>query len=91
MKRVLGYLLVFVAIAGVGIYTFREPLKDVMFERITANMFVARDDDAYDPGVAIGQPLPALRALYLGHEITQLGEVAGAKGTVLFVNRSVDW
>lgn len=91
MKRVLGYALAFFAIAGLGIYAFREPLKNAMVERMTANMFVARDDDAYDPGVAVGQPLPALHARYRGREITQLGEFSGRKGMVLFVNRSVDW
>jgi hypothetical protein len=91
MKRFLSYLLAFVVVAGAGIYLFREPLKDALYARITADMFVPRDDDAYDPGAAIGTALPALRARYQGREITQLAEFGGANGMVLFVNRSVDW
>ncbi len=91
MKRFLGYALVFVVALSIGGYVFREPLKQAVFDRITQDMFVARDSDAYDPGVAIGQTLPALHARYQGREITQLNEFAGPKGTVLFVNRSVDW
>lgn len=91
MKRVLGYALAFSIVAGLGIYAFREPLKNAAVERITASMFVARDDDAYDPGIATGLPLPALRARYQGREVTRLGEFSGSKGMVLFVNRSVDW
>jgi len=90
MKKLQIALLVVVATAA-GIYTFREPLMNVVVERLTADMFVAQDTDAYDPGVAVGDPLPALRARFDGREVTQLGEMMGAKGTVLFVNRSVDW
>jgi hypothetical protein len=82
--------------AGVGLiasgaYAFREPLLGAMFERVTADMFVAKDDDPYDPGLAIGAQLPALRARYAGHEITDVAAFMGANGLALFVNRSVDW
>lgn len=90
MKKLQIALLVIV-VAATGIYVFREPLMNVVVERVTANMFVARDTDAYDPGVAVGAQLPALRARFDGREVTQIGDMMGAKGAVLFVNRSVDW
>ena len=91
MKKVFVVLAAVVVVAGISVYAFREPLKSAMFDRITADMFVARDTDAYDPGIAVGTALPALRARYQGKEVTQLGDFMGAKGLVLFVNRSVDW
>ena len=60
-------------------------------DRMTANMFVARDTDSYDPGVAVGQAFPAIRARYHDRELTDIGEFMGRRGMVIFVNRSVDW
>ena len=80
-----------VAVVAGGIYAAREPLQNLVVERVTADMFVAQDTDAYDPGVAVGQPMPALRALFDGREVVDLAQFAGSKGLVIFVNRSVDW
>ncbi len=80
-----------VAAAAVAIYAFREPLTAAAVDRMTANMYVPADTDAYDPGVAVGQPMPAIHALLAGREVTDVGEFMGAKGLVIFVNRSVDW
>ena len=91
MKRSLIGIVGVIAVLIVGIYVFREPLKDAMFERMTTDMFVANDDDPYDPGLAVGSHIPALRAQYQGREVTDIGEVMGARGLVLYVNRSVDW
>jgi hypothetical protein len=91
MKRILGISVAVLVVAGIGIYAFREPLKSAAMDRVTSNMFVATDDDTYDPGVSVGQPLPAVRATYRDSEVTQLGQFAGANGMVVYVNRSVDW
>ena len=56
-----------------------------------ADMFVARDTDSYDPGVAVGEVFPAIRARYQDREITDVGEVKGPRGLVIYVNRSADW
>jgi uncharacterized protein YxeA len=61
MKKVLAIALGVVVVAAGGVYVFRAPLMDAMFERMTANMFVAGDTDAFDPGVAVGEPLPTWR------------------------------
>jgi hypothetical protein len=91
MRRFLIGAGVFLVLAGAGAYLFREPLKEAVFARLTADMFVAADDDAFDPGVAVGVGLPPLRAVVDGREIASIAEFAGARGTVLIANRSVDW
>ena len=58
---------------------------------MTANMFVAKDTDSYDPGVAVGQAFPAIRARYEDRDVTGIGEFMGPRGMVIYVNRSVDW
>ncbi len=80
-----------VAVAAAGIYGFREPLLAAVIDRVTANMYVPADNDPYDPGVATAQPMPTIHALYDGREVTDVDEFMGAKGLVIFVNRSVDW
>jgi hypothetical protein len=79
------------AIVAIGGYAFREPLFDALAERMTANMFVASDTDSFDPGLAVGERLPALHAIHRGREIDDIGPMMGAKGLALFLNRSVDW
>ena len=78
-------------VAGVGVYVFRAPLLEAVADRMTADMFVARDTDSYDPGVAAGQSFPAIRARYQDREVADIGEFMGPRGMVIFVNRSVDW
>jgi hypothetical protein len=91
MKKFFIGLVCAVLVIGAGMYLFRAPLKEAAMERITADMFVAADTDAYDPGVAIGTTLPALRALFGGREVSGVEEFMGRRGLVLVVNRSVDW
>jgi hypothetical protein len=83
----IGILLVLV----LGVYVFREPLMAAVAERMTADMFVQADMDAYDPGVATGASFPAIRALYDGKEVTDVAQFIGPNGLVLVANRSVDW
>jgi hypothetical protein len=83
----IGILLVLV----LGVYVFREPLMAAVAERMTADMFVQADTDAYDPGVATGASFPAIRALYDGKEVTDIAQFMGPNGLVLVANRSVDW
>lgn len=91
MKKFLMGLLAVVLVGGVGIYLFRAPLMDMLFERITADMFVESDIDPYDPGVALGERLPSLLALHQGAEVTDLASFMGENGLVLYAIRSVDW
>ena len=84
--------LVVVAAAGYG---FRQPLQEALVDRVTANMFVEQDADAFDPGIAVGQLFPTLNARLTnganGRQVTDIGEFMGSRGVLVFVNRSVDW
>mgnify|MGYP001819974564 FL=1 len=91
MKKLALVVLVLLVVGSLVLYLFREPLKEFAYARVTDGMFVAADDDAFDPGPAIGSRFPGLRALYQGREITLLDEFAGARGTVLVASRSFDW
>ncbi|MEE4143549.1 MAG: redoxin domain-containing protein [Halieaceae bacterium] len=91
MKKVLLIALSGLSLAAALAYLWREPLKEAAYARLTANMFVARDTDDFDPGPALGSRFPGLRARYQGREITLLNEFAGVNGTVLVASRSLDW
>lgn len=91
MKKILIGLLVIVLLAGAGIFLFQEPLKEMAFEQITSDMFVAVDNDAFDPGIAVGAQMPAIRATRDGAVVTDVSQFAGPNGLVLIANRSVDW
>ncbi len=65
--------------------------KDQLFNAMTADMFIAADTDSFDPGVAIGDSFPAVRAIHQGREITDAGEFIHDKGMVFIANRSADW
>ena len=83
------------AVALVAGYVFRAPLQEAMAAGITADMFVERDTDKFDPGVAVGQVFPALNARLTdraqSRQVTGISEFMGTRGVVVFVNRSVDW
>jgi hypothetical protein len=89
-KVILSIALVVGVLAVVG-FAFREPLTDALVERITTDMFVAADTDAFDPGIAVGSPLPPIRALADGREVNGVDAYMGERGAILVANRSVDW
>jgi peroxiredoxin len=73
------------------LYLFRDPVKQFAYDAITADMFVAADDDAFDPGPAIGSDFPGVNATWRGREVRLLNDFAGVHGTVFVATRSVDW
>lgn len=91
MKKVLIGTLVVVVTLGVVGYLFREPLKQTIFDQLTADMFVDADTDTFDPGPPLGAPLPEIAARYEGRTVRDLAEFVGENGVVLFAVRSVDW
>ncbi len=91
MKRVLIGIAVFLVVAGSGMFAFRGQLVEAATNQITKKMFIERDTDSYDPGIAVGQVFPAIRAHYQDREVASIGEFMGARGMVIYVNRSVDW
>jgi peroxiredoxin len=86
--RVFLPLLILLLLLG---YLFREPLKELAFARFTQDMFVAADNDNFDPGPAVGSLFPGLQATYDERTVTRIDEFAGPKGTVFIASRSVDW
>ena len=54
-------------------------------------MFIAADTDGFDPGLAIGEQFPTIRALYEGEEITSIDSFMGERGAIFIANRSADW
>ncbi|MFK7913849.1 MAG: hypothetical protein AB8B93_08030 [Pseudomonadales bacterium] len=91
MKKFLLGLLLVLLLAGVGAFVFREPLKEMVYERVTSDMFVAVDNDSFDPGLSVGAQFPAIRALHEGAELTDIAQFSGPNGLVFIANRSVDW
>ena len=91
MKRKLLLGLAAFGVLAAGVWAFRGPLLAFAIDRLTADMFVERDADAFDPGVAIGQPFPPIRARIGERELSRLDEFSGEQGLAVFVNRSVDW
>lgn len=91
MKVVLKIVVALLVLAlGFG-YLFREPLKEMAVAILTQDMFVASDDDHFDPGPALGSHFPGLQASYKGRPVTLLEEFAGPRGTAFIASRSIDW
>lgn len=91
MKKALTISLAVVAVLAVGVYVFRGVIFDAISPLITADMFVASDDDTFDPGIPVGSTFPAIAAAYQGRTITNIGEFVGHRGLVVIANRSADW
>jgi peroxiredoxin len=91
MKTFIKIVIPVLLILAAGAYLFREPLKELAFATLTNDMFVASDDDDFDPGPAVGSKFPGLRATYNGRAVTLIDEFAGPNGTAFIATRSVDW
>jgi peroxiredoxin len=91
MNKTLKILAALLLLALALAYVFREPLKALAVAVLTQDMFVASDNDDFDPGPAVGSNFPGLQASYQGHTITLINEFAGRNGTVFIASRSYDW
>lgn len=91
MKNALKVILTLLVIALVFGYLFREPLKEMAFATLTQDMFVAADNDDFDPGPAMNSRFPGIQATYKGSTVALINEFAGPAGTVFIASRSVDW
>ena len=91
MRKLLAGAALFLLL-GLGlVLVFREPLQQMVDDRLTRDMFVPAV--AADPslGPAPGASLPLLQASLNGQPVTHLNDHARANGTVLIVLRSIDW
>jgi peroxiredoxin len=77
--------------AAVAVYLFRADMKEAAYDKITENMFVPADNDAFDPGPQIGTMFPGVRATYQGRDINLIQEFAGPNGTAFIATRSAEW
>ncbi len=91
MKKFFLILIVVLAVAALAGFVFQEPLKQAIFSSLTSDMFLEADNDAFDPGIAVGATLPPIAAMANGQSVTDVRQFGGTKGTVLLTNRSVDW
>jgi uncharacterized iron-regulated membrane protein len=87
IKKILLTLLSLSLVLVGGAYLF----KDQLMNSITADMFVDADTDSFDPGLAVGQSFPPIRAIYQGAEVTDTRNFIHDKGMVFIANRSADW
>lgn len=91
MKNVFKIIFVVILLLLAAGYFYRETLKQIAFVWITQDMFVASDNDDFDPGPAINSNFPGLQATYQGRSITLINEFAGVNGTAIVASRSFDW
>ena len=77
--------------AAVAFYIFRADMKEAAYDKITENMFVPADNDAFDPGLQVGTMFPGVRATYQGRDINLIQEFAGPNGTAFVATRSAEW
>ena len=73
------------------VFIFQEPLKEVVYERLTAEMFVAIDDDDFDPGIAVSATLPTLQLAQNGAALKSLKSFSTERGAAIYFVRSIDW
>ena len=87
LKKILLTFVSLVVLVVGGALVFKEQLIGLM----TEDMFIAGDTDTFDPGLAIGDTLPAIKAVYNGREISSVDEFIHDKGMIFITNRSADW
>ena len=68
---------------GMGMGARRPPSPE--------DVFISADTDSFDPGLAVGEQFPSIRALYQGQEISDIDAFIRDKGAVFIAQRSVDW
>ena len=91
MKKILVGIITILAVVIIAGMIFQEPLKEAVFAQITSDMFVAEDQDGFDPGLGVGETFPPIDALMAGQAVSDVSNLAGPKGLIFVANRSVDW
>ena len=90
-----GYILKIALIVILGVvalaFLFREPLAELAKSRVTSDMFVQQDNDEFNPGIAVGEPFPAIKAISTQGPIEDISALLGTEGAVIVLIRSVDW
>lgn len=87
LKKLFVALGLAVLLIGAGVLLFKEQAMSL----ITKDMFVGEDNDTFNPGVAVGQFFPAIKALHNGEIISSTVPFIRDKGMVFIANRSASW
>ena len=88
---ILGLPIAAVMLDAPPIKLFGGKVIGLLEDPVTSGMFVSEDTDAFNPGLPIGARFPAIRALYMGQEITSIDQFMGERGAVFVAVRSADW
>ncbi|MEM9254960.1 MAG: redoxin domain-containing protein [Pseudomonadota bacterium] len=91
MNHTLKIVFLGLFVLAVVAWIYRQPLQTWWAGEPGDDMFVSEDNDAFDPGPALGSAFPGLRARHQGRDINLLTEFAGVNGLVLVASRSIDW
>ncbi len=90
MKKIVFYSCA-IALLLFGFYLSGGSLKPLIYDEITRDMFVSVDNDAFDPGPALGSNFPGLTGTWKGSDVRLLEAFAGSRGTVFVATRSAKW
>lgn len=91
MKKKTTIVAIILALLAGVLYLYLQPIKQVVYDQVTSNMFIAFDNDAFDPGPSVGSHFPGVNATWQARELRTLNEFAGPNGTVFVATRSADW
>jgi peroxiredoxin len=90
MKKVFVAAALILLLAS-AVSLLRDPQGELVLALRTGDMFVALDDDGFDPGPAVGSHFPGLQAMHRGERVTMLHNLDRANGIMLVASRSIDW
>ena len=82
-----AFLLLLLGLAGLK----GQEIKYWAEQQLTANMFVASDTDAFDPGLKVGERFPLLEARLNQTIVNSIDPLIADKGLIFIASRSVDW
>jgi hypothetical protein len=85
-KILFSFVSVIILVVG-GAFVFKNQLMGL----VTQDMFIAQDTDTFDPGLAIGESFPVIKAIYQNREVDDVSEFIRDKGMIFIANRSADW
>ncbi len=91
MKKVLLSVVGVIAALAVLAFIFQDNLMDMAKDRLTQDMYVDADTDAFDPGLPVGATFPQIDALHNGKTLKDISEFPIDKGMIFVANRSVSW
>lgn len=87
LKKILFTSVSLIVLVVGGAFLFKDQLMGLM----TDDMYLTADTDNFDPGLAVGDTFPSIKAIYNGSEISSVDSFVHDKGMIFIANRSADW